>query len=67
MFNLEGYDGFKIKSEKMLDVFREVYDFAHHGQPIIMFGPSGAGKEYLARYYYKQYQKHQIVLVNSSA
>jgi len=57
MLDLEGYEGFKIKSEKMLDVFREVYDFAHHGQPIIMFGPSGAGKEYLARYYYKQYQK----------
>ena len=41
----------------MLEVFEAVSDFAHHGQPIILFGPSGAGKEFLARYYFAQYKK----------
>jgi transcriptional regulator with AAA-type ATPase domain len=57
MLDLEGYNGFKIKSKKMLEVFEAVADFAHHGLPVIMFGPSGAGKEFLARYYYAQYHK----------
>ena len=41
----------------MLEVFSAVSDFARQGQPIIMFGPSGAGKEFMARYYYAQYKK----------
>jgi len=55
--DLEGYNGFKITSPKMLEVFEAVRDFARHGQPLIMFGPSGAGKEFLARYYFTQYRK----------
>jgi len=57
MMDLEGYNGFKITSPKMLEVFEAVRDFARHGQPLIMFGPSGAGKEFLARYYFTQYRK----------
>jgi len=57
MANFKGYDGFKIISKKMDTVFEEVYDFARNGQPIIMFGPSGSGKEFLARYYFFHYNK----------
>jgi DNA-binding NtrC family response regulator len=57
MIDPKSYDGFKIKSKRMLEVFKAVDDFASHGRPIIMFGPSGAGKEYLARYYFARYQK----------
>ena len=57
MVDFEGYDGFEIKSKKMLEILEVVSDFARHGYPIIMFGPSGAGKEYLARYYFAQYKK----------
>lgn len=41
----------------MLEVFEAVSDFARQGQPVILFGPSGAGKEFLARYYFAQYRK----------
>ncbi len=55
MLDLEGYNGFEIKSPKMYEVFEAVHDFARQGQPLIMFGPSGVGKEFLARYYFAQY------------
>jgi len=41
----------------MFEVFEAVSDFAIQGQPVILFGPSGVGKEFLARYYFAQYQK----------
>ena len=41
----------------MHEVFEAVHDFARQGQPLIMFGPSGVGKEFLARYYFAQYRK----------
>jgi len=57
MLDLEGYNGFEVKSPKMHEVFEAVHDFARQGQPLIMFGPSGVGKEFLARYYFAQYRK----------
>ena len=55
MLDLEGYNGFEIKSPKMHEVFEAVNDFARQGQPVILFGPSGVGKEFLARYYFAQF------------
>ena len=71
MVDFTGYDGFKISSNKMLEVFEAVYDFARQGQEIIMFGPSGAGKEFLARYYSEHYltasgRKGEFISVNCS-
>ena len=57
MVDFEGYDGFKIKSPEMISVFKTVYDFACQGKPVVMFGPSGVGKEFLSRYYFAQYKK----------
>lgn len=58
MVSFEGYTGFNVESPGMIDVFGQIYDYAYQGQPIIMFGPSGSGKEYLAKYYYEQYKLH---------
>jgi len=33
-------------------LYKEVGAFAKQGQPVVIFGPSGAGKEFLARHYY---------------
>jgi len=57
MIDFEGYEGFKILNKDMLDVFAQVYDCAHKGYSMIMFGPKGAGKEFLSRYYFAQYRK----------
>lgn len=57
MVDFEGYDGFTIKSPEMISVFKTVYDFACQGKPVILFGPSGAGKEFLSRYYFAHYKK----------
>jgi len=50
-------DGFKIGSPAMKEVHAEIYDYAYHGRPCILFGPSGAGKEFVARYYYKVFKE----------
>ncbi len=52
------YKGFQIESRAMQNVFEEVADFATHGYPLILFGPTGSGKEFLAKYYHKQYCLH---------
>jgi transcriptional regulator with AAA-type ATPase domain len=49
------YDGFPIKSSKMKEVFREVADYAKQGYPLVLFGPSGSGKEFLAHHYFENY------------
>lgn len=51
------YEGFEIRSPRMKAVCEEVGRYAFHGRNCIFFGPSGAGKEYLARYYYKDFIK----------
>lgn len=47
------YDGFRIESPAMQKVFAEVADYATHKYPLILFGPTGTGKEFLAKYYHK--------------
>jgi transcriptional regulator with AAA-type ATPase domain len=49
------YDGFPIKSPKMIEVFSEVADYAKQGYPLVLFGPSGSGKEFLAHHYFDKY------------
>jgi transcriptional regulator with AAA-type ATPase domain len=53
------YDGFPIESSKMKEVFREVADYAKQGYPVVLFGPSGSGKEFLARHYFDIYMTTQ--------
>jgi len=50
------YNGFPIQSPNMQEVFQQVADFAKQGYPMVLFGPSGSGKEYLARYYFEIYK-----------
>ncbi len=49
--------GFNIKSPAMKEVYEEVADFAFHQRSCILFGPSGSGKEYVARYYYSVFKE----------
>lgn len=50
-------EGFNITSPVMKEIHAEIYDYAYHGRPCILFGPSGAGKEFVARYYYKVFKE----------
>jgi DNA-binding NtrC family response regulator len=45
--------GFNQVDAETIELYKEVEAFAKQGQSIIIFGPSGAGKEFLARHYYK--------------
>jgi len=51
------YEGFQIASPAMIKVFNEVKDYATHAYPLIFLGPTGSGKEYLARFYHKVFCK----------
>jgi transcriptional regulator of acetoin/glycerol metabolism len=44
--------GFTPEDDETKKLYKEVAAFARQGQPIIIFGPTGAGKEFLARHYY---------------
>jgi DNA-binding NtrC family response regulator len=44
--------GFTPEDEDTKKLYREVTAFAKQGQPIVIFGPAGSGKEFLARHYY---------------
>ena len=46
-------DGFSPADPHTKEVYQEVEAFARQGQPVVIFGPTGAGKEFLARHYYK--------------
>ncbi len=46
-------DGFQPADPHTKEVYQEVEAFARQGQPVVIFGPTGAGKEFLARHYYK--------------
>lgn len=45
--------GFYPEDEETKELYKEVSAFARQGRPIVIFGPSGAGKEFLARHYYR--------------
>ena len=46
-------DGFSPEDAETKELYNEVGAFAKQGQPLVIFGPTGAGKEFLARHYYK--------------
>ena len=50
-------EGFEIKSPKMLEIYKEIEVFAEAGFNLIIYGPTGSGKEFLARHYYKVFKK----------
>ncbi len=52
--------GFAPEDEHTKDLYREVAAFARHGQPVVIFGPTGAGKEFLARHYYNTLIKSEF-------
>ncbi|MBG0860914.1 MAG: sigma 54-interacting transcriptional regulator [Bacteroidales bacterium] len=45
-------EGFTPEDARTKELYKEVGAFARQGQPILIFGPTGAGKEFLARHYY---------------
>jgi hypothetical protein len=47
--------GFSPEDDNTRELYNEVAAFAKQGQPIVIFGPSGAGKEFLARHYYNTF------------
>jgi len=49
--------GFTPEDEDTRKLYREVAAFAKQGQPIVIFGPAGSGKEFLARHYYNAFVK----------
>lgn len=51
--------GFQIQDARMIELYKEIYDYAHHDMPCIFFGPSGCGKEYAAAYYYQIWCKYR--------
>ncbi|MBN1894303.1 sigma 54-interacting transcriptional regulator [bacterium] len=47
------FQGFDIRDPAMIQVYEEIRDYAYHDQPCLFLGPSGCGKEFAARFYYK--------------
>lgn len=54
---LSDVPGFEIESPLMIDVYEKVRDFARLGEPCIFLGPTGSGKEFLAKYYIQEWKK----------
>jgi hypothetical protein len=52
--------GFTPEDEDTKKLYREVEVFAKQGQPVVIFGPAGSGKEFLARHYYSAFVKSEI-------
>jgi Sigma-54 interaction domain len=52
--------GFTPADEGTKKLYNEVRAFAKQGQPIMIFGPTGAGKEFLARHYYSNFVKSEF-------
>jgi DNA-binding NtrC family response regulator len=52
--------GFSPEDEDTKKLYKEVEAFAKQGQPIVIFGPAGSGKEFLARHYYSAFVKSEI-------
>lgn len=48
---------FELKSPVMDVVYRELERYAMHGRNCIMFGPTGAGKEYAAKHFHAVFRK----------
>ena len=52
--------GFCPDDEDTKKLYKEVGSFAKQGQPVVIFGPSGSGKEFLARHYYNTLIKSEF-------
>jgi hypothetical protein len=52
--------GFTPQDKETRKLYKEVAAFAKQGQPIVIFGPAGSGKEFLARHYYSALIKSEI-------
>ena len=52
--------GFSPDDPDTIELYKEVAAFAMQGQPIVIFGPTGAGKEFLARHYYNTLVKAEF-------
>ncbi len=52
--------GFTPADEDTKKLYNEVRAFAKQGRPIMIFGPTGAGKEFLARHYYSYFVKSEF-------
>lgn len=50
-------EGFKIEDPKMKKVYEEIRKYALHRQNCLLYGPTGCGKDFLARYYYQEFSK----------
>ena len=50
-------EGFKIHDPRMLKIYQEVKNFARYKQNCLFYGPSGSGKEFLAKYYFEEFSK----------
>lgn len=50
-------EGFPIEDPKTKKIYQEVKNCAIHGQNCLLYGPTGSGKEFLARYYHEEYKK----------
>jgi hypothetical protein len=53
-----GKDSFRLQSPRILEVYVELATYARHGRRCGLFGPSGAGKEHAARYFYQEYARY---------
>ena len=53
----QAIEGFKIKDPKMLTIYKQVSNYARHGQNCLLHGPTGSGKEFLARHFYEEFCK----------
>ena len=52
--------GFTPRDKETRKLYKEVAAFAKQGQPVVIFGPSGSGKEFLARHYYSALIKSEL-------
>jgi len=52
--------GFTPEDEDTKQLYKEVEAFAKQSQPVVIFGPAGSGKEFLARHYYSAFVKSEI-------
>ena len=55
------YKGFEITNDAMRKVYKEIEIMARNRKPCILFGPTGCGKEFLARYYHSVFSGNKKV------
>ena len=54
-------DGFTLRSQRMLEIYKELATYACHGRRCVLFGPSGVGKEHAARYFHEEFARQTTV------